>query len=180
MNKKLLIIGGLAVILLLAFMLPRAFEQEEKQELVVPVKRGHFEASITTTGELQAENSTEIKGPQSLRRAGIWRVPITDLVPEGTKVVEGDYVATLDRTEASNKLKELFGEMKKYESQHTQTKIDTTLELKDAYEQLINLSYEKEEAKITLDQSQFEPPAIIRQAEIANDRLEFARHLPSL
>ena len=32
-------------------------------------------------------------------------IKITDLVPEGTEVKEGDYVATLDRTSFDNTLK---------------------------------------------------------------------------
>ena len=40
----------------------------------------------------------------------------------------------------------------------------------DGKTDLVNLKFAVEERKITLDQSQFEPPAVIRQAEIAHER----------
>ena len=138
--------------------------------IVVAVQTGAFEATVTVTGELQARNSLDIQGPTGLRQAGIWQVSITDLVDEGTRVKEGDYVATLDRSEASSKLKALQGELDRTLTQRTQAVLDSTLTLREAREQLINLNYQLEEAKITLDQSVYEPPAIIRQAEIALER----------
>jgi hypothetical protein len=44
--------------------------------------------------------------------------------------------------------------------------LDTTLELRGSRDELINLKFAVEERQITLDQSKYEPPASIRQAEI--------------
>lgn len=136
------------------------------QPITVPVSSGPFQATVTVTGELQARNSLDIQGPQGLRSAGLWQVQITDLIPEGTRVKAGDYVATLDRTEASSKLKSLQGELDKTITQRTQAVLDSTLTLRESREALVNLNYALEEARITLEQSVYEPPAIIRQAEI--------------
>jgi RND family efflux transporter MFP subunit len=141
--------------------------EEADKPLKVSPKSGLFEATISVSGELHARNSLDIQGPNGLRRANIWQVQITDLVEEGTRVKEGDYVATLDRTEASSKLNTKQSELDKTTSQHRQAVLDSTLTLRESRDQLINLAYAKEEAEITLAQSQFEPPAIIRQAEIA-------------
>ena len=46
------------------------------------------------------------------------------------------------------------------------TKLDTTMNLRQLRDELINLQFAMEEAEITLEQSKFEPPATIRQAEI--------------
>lgn len=136
------------------------------QPITVPVVSGPFKATVTVTGELQARNSLDIQGPPGLRSAGLWQVQITDLIPEGSRVKSGDYVATLDRTEASSKLKSLQGELDKTVTQRTQAVLDSTLTLRESREALVNLNYALEEARITLEQSVYEPPAIIRQAEI--------------
>ena len=70
-------------------------------------KKGQFDIVVTTTGELQAENSTDISGPEFTQSRNIraMDIKITDLVPEGTEVKAGDYVATLDRTSFDNSLK---------------------------------------------------------------------------
>ncbi len=138
----------------------------------VPVKNGLFEATVTVSGELKARNSLDIQGPQGMRRAGLWQVQITDLIPEGTRVKAGDYVATLDRTEASSKLKSLQAELDKTITQRTQAVLDSTLNLRENREQLITLYYSLEEARITLEQSIYEPPAMIRQAEIELEKAQ--------
>ncbi len=144
------------------------------QPIKVPVVEGPFEATVTVTGELKARNSLDIQGPTGLRSAGLWQVQITDLIAEGTRVKAGEYVATLDRTEASSKLKNLQGELEKTMTQQTQAVLDSTLTLRENRENLVNLHYALEEARITLDQSVYEPPAIIRQAEISLEKAQRA------
>ena len=60
--------------------------------------------------------------------------------------------------------------MQKIESQYLQIKLDTSLELREARDNLVNLKYAMEEAQIVLDQSTFESPATIRQAEISSKK----------
>ncbi len=154
---------GLALLLFYAF---SDSNDEESAEVTVEVERGLFEVIVFTTGELEAKNSVDIKGPAGLRSAGIWRVRITDLIPEGTRVKKGDYIAALDKSELSDKISNAASNLSKSESQYTQTKLDTTLDLRAVREEIINLEYDLQEKQITLKQSQYEPPALIRQAEI--------------
>lgn len=51
-------------------------------------------------------------GPEGLVSARIWSVKIEDIVDEGTIVEKWDYVATLDRTEIGERIRneELDGE----------------------------------------------------------------------
>ena len=154
---------GLALLLFYAF---SDSNDEESAAVTVEVERGLFEVIVFTTGELEAKNSVDIKGPAGLRSAGIWRVRITDLIPEGTRVKKGDYIAALDKSELSDKISNAASNLSKSESQYTQTKLDTTLDLRAVREEIINLEYDLQEKQITLKQSQYEPPALIRQAEI--------------
>ncbi|HAS39446.1 MAG TPA: RND transporter, partial [Microscillaceae bacterium] len=45
-------------------------------EIFVKVKKGNFQVSVTSSGELYAKNSTKINGPSGLRRARLWQVKI--------------------------------------------------------------------------------------------------------
>jgi hypothetical protein len=97
-------------------------------------------------------------------------IKIQDLIAEGTVVDSGDYVATLDRSEADNNYKDILDELEVRESEYTKTKLDTTIQLRELRDEMINLKFNMEEAEITLEQSQFEPPATIRQARINLDK----------
>jgi len=168
-NRKYLIYGisGIIAIILIIFLWRYASSPNKKKEdITLTVKLGDFKINVTTTGELEAKSSENIMGPTNLRTIGIWQVKITDLVTEGSIVDSGEYVATLDRTEISGKMKDLQSELEKVQSQVITTKLDTTLELRTARDELINLKYAYEEKQIILDQSKYEPPATIRQAEI--------------
>ena len=170
-NKKIYLTLIVAVIVAGLWFLLRS-GPSATDVIAVPVKYGPFEMAIHTSGELEAENSENILGPSGLRTVGIWNVSISELIPEGSVVKAGDWVATLDRTEISNRLKDVETELEKLEMSHTQIRLDTTIELRNARDELVNLRFSKEEAQLTLEQSQFEPPATIRQAEIALEKLE--------
>lgn len=138
--------------------------------LIVTPTRGDFIVSITTTGELQAKNSIEIKGPEQARAAGIWQMKISNLVAEGTVVKQGEFVAELDKSEIANRIKESELSVQKLEAQYTQTMLDSTLTLSQSRDELVNLSFVLEEKKIVLEQSTYEAPAVRRQAQIEYDR----------
>src|SRR5690606_38053517 len=72
----------------------------------------------------------------------------------------------LDPSELTGRIKDTQLEMDQKESQFVQTQLDTALQMRQARDELVNLKYAVEERKLVLDQSQFEPPATIKQAEI--------------
>ena len=125
-----------------------------------------FNNKVVSTGELLAENSEKIMGPEGLQRYRIYDIKINDIIPEGTIVKPGDYIATLDRSELTNRINDTQLDLEKAESQYTQIKLDTALTLRDARDQIKNLEYQYEQSKLTLEQSKYEPPATIKQAEM--------------
>ncbi len=162
-------------VIILAIILFFIFSKSEKtQEIFVQAKFGSFPIEVTTTGELQAKSSEKIYGPEGLRQIRVYNTKIEDIIPDGTVVDSGQYVATLDRTEITNKIKDEELNLEKYESQRIKTKLDTSLELRNARDELINLKYNLEENKIALEQSKYEPPAIIRQVQIDLEKGERA------
>ncbi len=175
MKRNLIITTGIIGALVLGIIIyALAGEKDNIAMLDVPVARGDFEVLVTVTGELQAERSEQIMGPAELRSRNlrIGNLRIQDLIPEGTVVDSGDYVALLDRSESDNALKDMEDALERAEAQYTRTQLDTTITLSNLRDELINLEYTVEERRLTLEQSQFEPPATIRQAEISLDRAE--------
>lgn len=170
MNKKLIIGAGVVVVLLIAYFIVNGNRKSEGADILASVKQGKFKVEIETTGELEAKNSVNIMGPTALRDFRIWEVKIQNIVDEGIVVKKGDWVATLDRTEFQNKLGDKNIELEKANSKYTQTQLDTTLTMRTARDELINLKYGVDEKQIVLDQSKFEPPATIKQNEINYDK----------
>ena len=91
---------------------------------------------------------------------------IQDIVPEGTIVRQGDYIAQLDRTDYDNTLKEAVENLTTLESELEMAILDTAVTLTNLRDAIKNQAIAVEEAEITLAQSKYEPPATIRQAEI--------------
>jgi len=169
MKKKILFIsiGVVALIIVCIFIFRK---KPEQKELLTNVKKGQFDVIVTTTGELGAKNETEIKVPSELRSLEIWQIKIIDLIPEGTIVKEGDYVASLDKTEIMTKLNESNLNVQKWQSELKQAQLDTTLTLRGARDEMLNQKYLVEQKKLEKEQSKFEAPAILRNAEIEYEK----------
>jgi RND family efflux transporter MFP subunit len=166
MKKKIIPIALATIVIIAVIYFFSSASGSESSGVLATAKKGRFVVDITTTGELEAKNSVQILGPQGTRNYRIWNMTIQDIIDEGTFVRKGDYVAKLDPTELTNKIKDSQLEMEKIESQYIQTKLDTTLDMRKSRDELINLNYAVDEMQLKLDQSQYEPPATIRQAEI--------------
>ena len=161
-RKFIYLAAGLILIALVTYFITS--KTDKSKQTTVKVKKGTFPIEVTTTGELIAKSSEMIYGPTALRQVQIWQVKIQDIIADGTVVDSGQYVATLDRTEISNKIKDEETNLEKFETQLTKTKLDTSLELRNARDELLNLKYGLEEKKITLEQSRYEPPATISRS----------------
>jgi hypothetical protein len=173
MNKRNLIIAaGVVAVVLIGFFIVKGNRTKTNVDIITTVKRGPFKVEIETTGELEAKNSVKIQGPSALRDFRIFNVTIQNIVDEGTVVKKGDWVASLDRSEFQNRYDEKQLALEREQAEFVQTQLDTTLQLRQARDELINLKYAVEEKQIVLEQSQYEPPATIKQAEINLARAE--------
>ncbi len=205
---KKTIIASLVIIAAIAalIMFNKLFGKKDKTNLFAEAKKGTFEIVVSNAGELFAEKSLDIMGPQlgqteeqgnqgGNRQGGgtqgggrqgggsqggggmmggggrnmdirAMDFKIQDIVPEGTVVKQGDYIAQLDRTSYDNSLKDAIETLTTYQNNVTMKVLDTAVALTNLRDDIKNQKYAVEEAQITLDQSKFEPPATIRQAEI--------------
>lgn len=152
------------------------FFAEEKEDEIITVRAeiGKFDITVTTTGELEALSSIKIMGPE-LTDIGIYnQIKITKLIDEGEIVKEGDFVAALDPTPVVDQLDQVKLVYDQKKSELKIAKLDSTQTLTAARDNITNLKYAMEEAKLEMEQSKFEAPSIIRQAEISYEKAERA------
>jgi len=166
MLKKILIPAAVIALAVALYFFLGDQGVEEEEDLLTSVKKTDLKIDVTVSGELQARNSVSIMGPTGLRNARIYQVKIDDIIPEGTVVKKGEYVARLDNSELSNKIREEELEVEESLNKFEQTRIDTAIDLREQRDKLINLQYDLEKRKLELEQSQYEPPATIKQAEL--------------
>jgi HlyD family secretion protein len=180
--KKILVIGGVILAISALLVFNRLTSRKSSVSSYAEVKKGLFEVTVTNSGELIAERSADIKAPEILsgNMGGGGHdmhgmdFKIQDIVPEGTIVKEGDYIAQLDRSSYSNTLKDALDLLKTYQNNVDMKILDTAVVLTNQRDDIKNQRYVVEEALIALDQSKYEPPATIRQAEIKLDKAKRA------
>ena len=138
-KKNIILISALIIIILAVWFV--FFNKSASDDVIIKPKKGEFEVTVTTTGELQAKNSIEIRGPSEARAIGIWNMKITRLIPEGSVVKEGNFVAELDKSEIMNQIKDVELSIKKNESEFLQARLDSTLNLSAARDDMDNLKF---------------------------------------
>ena len=175
MKKTLITTGIIAVVaFIILFALTRIGSKKNRIELYTEVKKGQFEISVTSAGELIAEKSVDIKGPEIAmgRDIRFMNIKIQDLIPEGTLVKEGDYVATLDRTDLNNNLKDSQESLTTLKTNLEVKLLDTAVVLNNLRDEIKNQQFTVQEAAMTLHNSKYEPPTTIREAEIQLDKAQ--------
>ena len=182
--KKTLISTGIVIVAITIAMIifNKVFSSDNKEQVFTEVQQGLFEITVSNAGRLVAEHSLDISGPDINeatqmnggggrgRRGGMMmramELTIQDIVPEGTMVQKGDYIAQLDRTEYSNTLNEAIQSLEDMEADLEMAILDTAVSLSALRDEITNIKYQVREAQITLEESKFEPPATQRKAEI--------------
>ncbi len=181
--KRVAITAGvvLTIVALIAF--NKIASNRGKVAVFAEARKDIFEISISNSGELFAERSVEIMGPQMAQgrrnmmgghgghnNMRAMDLKIQDIMAEGTMVKEGDYIAQIDRTQYDNTLKDQLESLKKEQETLEMKLLDSAVVLTNLRDDIKNQAYAVEEAQITLEQSKFEPPATIRKAEIDLDK----------
>jgi HlyD family secretion protein len=168
--KKTIIITAAVVIAASVFLIifVRATSKNNESLNYTEVKKGSFEIAVSGTGELVAANSIDVRGPNLVMNTNFRPSPIriTDIVPEGTIVKKGDYIATLDRSAFSNTLKDEILTLRNLVSEFDLKLLDTAVTLSVLRDDIKNQAYIVEEAGIAVEQSIYEPPAVQRQTQL--------------
>lgn len=187
MKRTLIITGIIATIIVIGLIVfNKLVSKKNKVSTYIEVSKGLFEVTVANSGSLLAEKSLDVKGPEIARtsdqggdggrggdRGGRMHAAdfkILDIVPEGTMVKAGDYIAQLDKTTYDNTLKDEVTNLENYKAKLEMKTLDTAVTLSSLRDDIKNQKYVVEEAQLTLEQSKYEPPATIRQAEINLDK----------
>jgi len=166
MRAPIIIVLVLALCAGAYFLTTKSSDPTGRGIITKEVSYGPFSIFVNSTGELQAKRSTKIRGPQQMRSVGIYQTTISELIPEGTVVKKGDFIASLDKTELATKMQEVQTEIEKIQTQLEQMRIDTTIEMKDIRDEIANLQFSIEEEKLEIEKNRFEPNMIIEQSEL--------------
>jgi HlyD family secretion protein len=203
--KKTFIIAGIivAVAITALIVFSKLTSKPTSTNIYALVKKGTFELTVTNAGELIAEKSVDVKGPelgqgpnqqgggqqgggqgrgnqgfQNQGRGGsdvhAADIRIQDIVPEGTIVKEGDYIAQLDRTNYENSLKDALENLATFQTNLQMKILDTAVVLTNMRDDIKNQEFSVEEAATSLMESKYEPQSTIRQAEIKLDEAKRA------
>lgn len=163
----------LTAVLIIAFIIGiAAFYKLEKPTNIYKVKKDKFEAFITCKGEIQSEKAELINYPEVLAdpNLGIYQAQIKDLVPEGTLVRKGEFVATLDQGRIKQMGEAAAEHLRRELSDLSAAKLDSAITLSGMRDELEQLEFDLNYKKIDLEQSMFDSPATQRRAQIAYDR----------
>ncbi|MCB0668184.1 MAG: HlyD family secretion protein, partial [Saprospiraceae bacterium] len=142
------------------------------QVITTQVKKGPFDIYVNATGELKAKRSVKIRGPEGMRSVGIYQTTISNLIPEGTVVKKGEFVASLDKTELASKMTDVQTEIEKIQTQLAQAKIDTAIEMKEIRDQIANLEFSMQQEKLEIEKNRFEPQMIIEESRLKLEKSE--------
>src|SRR5512133_2046333 len=151
MKRALIITGIIFVVSLIGLGIFVKLTNKDNENNFARVENGYFEIAVNATGELIAENSVDIKGPNLVgnRQFRPSPVRIIDMVPEGTEVKKGDFVAELDRSSFSNSLKDAQDELRVAQTNYNSKLLDSAVVLSQLRDDIKNQSYVSAEAEIT-------------------------------
>jgi HlyD family secretion protein len=172
MKRTIIISLSIVAALTALFVFNKIVSKKDGNNLFTEAIKGDFEIAISASGEILPENSIDIKAPEvSMGRDFHGAdLKIQDLVPEGTEVNEGDYIAQLDKTQFDNTLKDERERLSTFRNNLEMKKLDSAVTLTTLRNNLKNQKHTLEEAEVTLRNSKYEPPTTIRQAEIDLER----------
>ena len=133
-----------------------------------------FTMEVSAIGEVQALKYETINIPELMHRRElrVYYLKITNLVAEGTNVKKGDFIATLDPADVEDRLKKSYEKIDEYTNSLESAILDSTINLSQNRDQIVNYLDNLEESKIKVEQSKFESKAVQRQAQISLEKVK--------
>lgn len=172
-SRRTLAILGSLVLVPTAWLIARP-AADDSAALVATVQQGEFVVTVTTAGELRSRSFVQIQAPPGMQQANAFNVKIQTLVPEGTLVKEGDFVAELDRSSLAQRMSDVSLALQKAQAQYEQAMLDSTLNLSKSREEIRGMELALEEKRLAKEQAVYEAPTVRRQAEIDLEKAERA------
>ncbi len=143
---------------------------EQSKAVKVAAKHGNLDVVVTSTGELKAKSSTKIRGPQGLR--GIGQVKILELVPEGTIVKKGEFVARLDESELDKRKDEYQDRVIDARAQVKEVERDTAITLSKLRDRIKELEFSIENKRKEVGINIYEPQEVQDRVQSELEKLQ--------
>ncbi len=166
MKKSIVYVISIIAIATIAYFLLKPESKTSNSNLFANAKQSNFLVSVSATGELKAKKSIKIRGPQGMRSAQIYNTTIKDIIPEGTLVKKGDYVASLDKSELATKIQNVQTEIEKENTKLEQIKIDTAIQMKGIRDQIADQEFSMAQEKLEIERNKYEPQMVIDQSKL--------------
>ncbi len=168
MKRTWLIIGGgiLLIIVLLSVFIPKSIDIATAE-----VWQGEFIIDLQMKGEIDALNSTNISVPRFGRRMVL---QIVDMIDEGSKVKEGDFLVQLDRSEAEQNVEEARTALDNAKAQLASERATIVSNMAQLESQLEIQRYNYEQAKLGLKMMEFEAESKKQEYELNMKSAEVA------
>ncbi|MGN6490632.1 MAG: efflux RND transporter periplasmic adaptor subunit [Agriterribacter sp.] len=171
-SKKILLLIGILLVLSITAYSVFFKTTATGSEILLDIKKKDFEVNIVTTGELRSKSMTRISVPSKLQQLGIYQIKISDMVPEGTLVKEGEFVVSLDNSDILTKIKDQQLNIDKKQAEIKQASLDTMMELRVLRDEIVNMKYDLQQKILEKEQSKYEAPAEIKRVELDYEKTE--------
>jgi multidrug efflux pump subunit AcrA (membrane-fusion protein) len=171
-RKPLIILAIALVVLAAVLVIINRQGSDRSSQIEVEVAKGEFESLVYSTGQLQASQSVSINVPAELssRQVRIYEIKVTSIVDEGTVVDSGEFVASLDHSAIAELLVKAREDLQKAADALDDAKLDTSMNLSNLRDELLNARVTVETKKLVAEQSIYESPAVKRQATLDLER----------
>ena len=126
--------------------------------------REEFRAVVTATGKLEAAVAFEV-GPPSVPE--IWSYNLSWMIPEGSRVNEGDVIARFDPTEMDDRLRNHNAELETTLQEREKEERNLQVELKRLHLDLVKAQGELKELDLDLQV----PDSLVPELELEQSRL---------
>lgn len=133
------------------------------------VNRGEFIIDLSVTGEIEAQNSTNVSVPRMRRRM---MLQIVDMAEEGTMVEKGDFLFQLDTSEAQQKVDEEKDKLENARAQLESEKASIASNMASLESALKSQEYSFEQSQLRLKMMEFEAEAKRQETELSLKKAE--------
>ncbi|WP_147384262.1 efflux RND transporter periplasmic adaptor subunit [Maribellus luteus] len=174
MSKKRIITAAIILVAIVAIALIFKEEVSSEPKGIYTVRSGSFEEVIKCKGEINSADVVEIKIPKTLDdyTLRVWSYRIMDIVDEGKEVKKGDFIAQLDQSQLTTRMREVTQDLERLTADLKNAVIDSTVILTQLREEIKDAQLDLEYNKIDLEQSVFESEAYQRKVQMNYQKAE--------
>jgi multidrug efflux pump subunit AcrA (membrane-fusion protein) len=164
-TRIIIAVAGIILLLIVVMIISKGGNETGKSQIV---EMGNLEALVSGRGEINGEKSTKIELNEALQdyELRVWSYKVIDLIQEGKKVNQGDFIAQLDQSELMNNMRQRMTEKEKFDADLKNAVIDSTVNLTAKREDIANALLDLQYKQIDLDMSTYESGAQQRKAQM--------------